>query len=154
MKKYAYLLLALLGAAWAGGCSSSDDDPAVDPALIGSWHLLSSSDQAPDGYDIYLDFAADGRCVVYQQLTTSAYVKYPGTYRCDGTVLSGRYDDGTPWGVSYDFEVAAGGNTLLLVSRTGIAEESVYVRTVIPDEVLAAPAPETFGVRAGMARWL
>ena len=47
--------------------------------------------------------------------------------------------DGEPWGASYAFELSGDGKTLTMISQTDKAEESVYTRTAIPEEVRNAP---------------
>ena len=64
---------------------------------------------------------------------------YSGDFAVNGAQLSGRYRDGEPWGASYAFELSGDGKTLTMISQTDKAEESVYTRTAIPEEVRNAP---------------
>ena len=107
MKKHLYHLLvfSLLGI-FAASCSDDDDAPNIQSEIVGEWRLTSWSENAPEGFEVYVEFR-----------------------------LTGVYDDGESWGNGYDFELTNGGNTLTMTTRTEPAETSVYSRTIIPDDV-------------------
>lgn len=82
---------------------------------------------------------SDGTFNIFQKVETPTFVCYSGDFAVNGAQLSGRYRDGEPWGASYAFELSGDGKTLTMISQTDKAEESVYTRTAIPEEVRNAP---------------
>ncbi len=86
-------------------------DPVLKPAsLYGVWHLVSvdgdhvgtKSFSDSEGLDIWM-ILQDGSFVLYQKSgTNTAYSQFEGTWSLDGTMISGRYSDGTLWASSYD----------------------------------------------------
>ncbi|WP_290540321.1 lipocalin family protein [Alistipes sp.] len=136
MKKYLYHLLvfSLLGI-FAASCSDDDNTPNIHSEIVGQWRLTSWTENAPEGFEVYVEFSSEATFMLYQKVETSNYTKYTGRYSIDGSRLTGVYDDGETWGKGYDFELTNDGNTLTMVSRTEPAETSVYSRTIIPDDV-------------------
>ena len=90
-------------------------------------------------FDVYVEFLSDGTFNIFQKVETPTFVCYSGDFAVNGAQLSGRYRDGEPWGASYAFELSEDGKTLTMISQTDKAEESVYTRTAIPEEVRNAP---------------
>lgn len=140
MKKYIYSLLTAAVLLFAAGCSKDDDGPkTVDSGVVGQWHQTDWNGQMPSEFDVYVEFAVDGRCTIYQQVETSFFEKRTGTYAIEGARLTGVYSSGAPWRSAYDFTLSADGNTLTMTSNASAAVESVYVRTTIPEEIRNAP---------------
>ena len=136
MKKHLYHLLvfSLLGI-FAASCSDDDDAPNIQSEIVGEWRLTSWSENAPEGFEVYVEFTfgsdirtlSEGRNIELHQIHRALFDR--------GSRLTGVYDDGESWGNGYDFELTNGGNTLTMTTRTEPAETSVYSRTIIPDDV-------------------
>ena len=126
MKKYIYSLFAAVLFLFSAGCSKDDDGSKnIDSGVVGEWHQTK--------------FLSDGTFNIFQKVETPTFVCYSGDFAVNGAQLSGRYRDGEPWGASYAFELSGDGKTLTMISQTDKAEESVYTRTAIPEEVRNAP---------------
>ena len=106
MKKHLYHLLvfSLLGI-FAASCSDDDDAPNIQSEIVGEWRLTSWSENAPEGFEVYVEFTSAATFGLYQKVETSNYTKYTGRYSIDGSRLAGVYDDGESWGNGYDFEL-------------------------------------------------
>lgn len=109
---------------------------AVRSPWNGEWMLsLWNGDATLTGH-IYMDLQADGKFVLYQSLDVSGFAVFRGTYTVasqnGSTVLSGVYDDGTPWKERYTMTCTDDRMTL---TSTSDAIVSQYVRTTIPDYV-------------------
>ena len=143
MKRYiGFFIAALCWGAIAAGCSEPSDNEgglgAVDSSVVGEWRLDAMNGSAVDGFGVYISFGADGRFELYQQVSTSYYEKFDGTFSAAGGVLSGRYSDGEAMN-TYDYSAGADGNTLILTTQGENPVECIYVRTAIPDDLLPAP---------------
>lgn len=137
MKKYIYSLLTTALLVLSAGCSKDDDGPkTIHSGVVGEWHQTRWSNEMPEDFDVYVEFRTDGICTIYQKVESPVFEKRTGTFNVAGTRLSGAYSSGTPWRLDYDFELSGDGNTLTLTSA---AEESVYVRTTIPEEIRNVP---------------
>jgi len=139
MRKFIYALAALLT------CKSDGNGADVDSAVLGEWHLTSWSGDAPDGFDVYLEFLSDGGFNIWQQVETSTYEHYSGTFTASGGNMSGTYCDGTAWGSTYSYSVSGG--TLTLTTATGT--KGVYAKVAVPDEVRNSPASKSPSLSPG-----
>lgn len=136
MKKYIYCLFAAAMLLLCAACSKEDQSGGVvDSGVVGEWHLTKWSDEAQADFDVYIEFMSHGKFNIYQQVETSAYVRYSGDFRTEGNHLSGRYSDGVPWSTDYAFELSGDKKTLTMTSDTDIPEVSIYSRTSIPEQV-------------------
>ncbi len=99
------------------------------------------------GIEVYLSLAKEGTFEIYQKITQGAFRLYRGTWQVeeekdfgDGAVydvLSGKYNDGTPWGADYSVlfpEDMKDGMILSALGKIGYARYD-YKRTEIPAEV-------------------
>ena len=140
MKKYIYSLFAAVLFLFSAGCSKDDDGSKnIDSGVVGEWRQTKWSNEAYADFDVYVEFLSDGTFNIFQKVETPTFVCYSGDFAVNGAQLSGRYRDGEPWGASYAFELSGDGKTLTMISQTDKAEESVYTRTAIPEEVRNAP---------------
>ncbi len=140
MKKILYMLLVLLGMGLCPACGGSDseggeDDSPLLAQLAGDWHLATWNAEAPEDFDAYVSFGADRTFTIYQRIESVRYVTFTGTFRLDGTSLTGVYSDGQVWGGTYEVSFDAAGNTMTLVSDSSLGEVHVYVRSSIPASV-------------------
>lgn len=127
MRKFLYMTLALVGLMFAGTGCNSDEKTAT--LVEGSWHYAS------DEVDIYVSFASSGDFCLYQKLGEGRHYLYNGTWLLEDNILSGKYNDGTPWGSAYEVSFE-GDNKMTLTATNGSSERNTYTRTTIPEEVL------------------
>ena len=114
MKKYIYSLFAAVLFLFSAGCSKDDDGSKnIDSGVVGEWRQTKWSNEAYADFDVYVEFLSDGTFNIFQKVETPTFVCYSGDFAVNGAQLSGRYRDK--------------------------AEESVYTRTAIPEEVRNAP---------------
>ena len=135
MKKNIVLLFASFVVLLLAGCGSSDEKTPSPVEFTGEWHLVQWCGAAPTEFDAYVVFNEDRTFAIYQQIERIDYQTFKGQWAYDGTTLSGRYDDGTPWGSAYEIAVDETGATLTLTSRTSVAEVGVYRREAVPAEI-------------------
>lgn len=100
--------------------------------IVGDWHCQATSVDA----EIYVTFTAEGTFALYQKIGEGAFRLYNGTYTLAGTVLSGKYNDGSAWGASY--EVTSSDSDTLTLTAEGVVETYGRVTGGIPEEVLAS----------------
>ena len=135
MKKIIYIIAAaLLIAACADKAGTqqggSDKQPSLKEQVCGEWH---STEIPTADTDIYISLTEDGKFELYQKAGDGDYRLYRGTWGLEGTLLSGKYNDGEPWAASYD--AAVQDKTLTLTSKNDAAEVSTYTACEIPEEV-------------------
>lgn len=151
MKKITYILIALMMVA---GCEDKPvpDTPVtppdkpetpVDPPvkeetlaekIVGEWHCVVSDIDA----DIYLALMSDSTFELYQKVGEGSHRLYRGSWSMNeaSRTLSGRYNDGTEWGSSYETAVSEDKNSMTLVPKAATAkEEHVYRREAVPASV-------------------
>ena len=119
--------------------TACEKEPTMAEKLIGDWHCTAASTDA----EIYVTFRAEKTFTLYQQIGEGAFRVYNGTYVLSagtgegaGYVLSGKYNDGTPWGTSYELK-SEDGNRFTLTGE-GITETYDRVESGIPAEVIAS----------------
>jgi hypothetical protein len=98
------------------------------------WHCVVSDIDA----DIYLALMPDNTFELYQKIGEGSHRLYRGNWSMNETskTLSGRYNDGTEWGSSYETAVSEDKNSMSLVPlKASAKEEHVYRRESIPASV-------------------
>ncbi len=127
MKKALYIILAAI-------CmlTSCKKEMTLAEKIVGDWHCQATSVDA----EIYVTFTAEGTFALYQKIGEGAFRLYNGTYTLAGTVLSGKYNDGSAWGASY--EVTSSDSDTLTLTAEGVVETYGRVTGGIPEEVLAS----------------
>ena len=90
-----------------------------------------------------MTFTPEKTFVLYQQIGEGAFRVYNGTYVLSagtgegaGYVLSGEYNDGTPWGTAYEFR--SEDKNAFTLTAAGITETYTRVDGGIPAEVIAS----------------
>lgn len=132
MKKILYILAAI--------CllTSCEKEKTVAQQLVGDWHCSSVAIDA----EIYTTFNADKTFVLYQQISEGAYRVYNGIYQitpsADGSshILSGAYNDGTPWDSDQELFMVDG--KTMTLKAAGITETYNRLTGGIPGEVTAS----------------
>ncbi len=143
MKRKIMQLVAAFVVLLFAGCGSGDETPAI--RFIGEWHLTQWNGTAPEEFDAYVVFNEDRTFVIYQQIERIGYQSFSGRWAYDGKLLSGIYDDETPWGSNYDVALDETDDVLTLTSQTSIGEVSVYRRATVPEAIKGSALPSTAG---------
>ena len=130
MKRLIYIFSALVLLA---SCGKNEEDKkpelTLEQQLVGQWHSVSNAIEA----DLYIDFKADKTFELYQQIGEGAHRLYRGTWNLEGTLLTGKYNDGEDWAAAYQVEMKE--KQLVLTSSNDTAEKSTYEKAEIPAEV-------------------
>ena len=130
MKKLLYIFSALVLLA---SCGKNEEDKkpelTLEQQLVGQWHSVSNSLEA----DLYIDFQEGKTFELYQQIGEGAHRLYRGTWNLEGTLLTGKYNDGEDWAAAYQVEMRD--KQLVLTSNNDAAEKSTYEKVEIPAEV-------------------
>ena len=101
----------------------------LEEQLIGQWHSVSNALEA----DLYIDFQEGKTFELYQQIGEGAHRLYRGTWNLEGTLLTGKYNDGEDWAAAYQVEMRE--KQLILTSNNDTAEKSTYEKAEIPAEI-------------------
>lgn len=146
IKKIAYIVIGLI---MLLGCKEPGPDTPVTPPdvpvdppakeetlaekIIGEWHCVVSDIDA----DIYLSLTDDKKFELYQKIGEGSHRLYRGSWAMDTKeILSGKYNDGTPWGSSYAVVFSEDKNSLTLTPTSAVTQEDhVYRRESIPSAV-------------------
>ncbi len=135
MKKVLYFAIVAVATLLLAGCKKDKEEDNA-PACVGEWQLsniaVKSVTYADQKVDVYLNLQEGGSFEVYQMIGQGRFRRYTGTWKLEGTLLSGTYSSKKPWGSSY--QVSADGNTLTLTSTTS-GEVDTYTKTTIPASV-------------------
>jgi uncharacterized protein (TIGR03066 family) len=130
MKRLIYIFSALVLLA---SCGKNEEDKkpelTLEQQLVGQWHSVSNSLEA----DLYIDFQEGKTFELYQQIGEGAHRLYRGTWNLEGTLLTGKYNDGEDWAAAYQVEMRE--KQLVLTSSNDTAEKSTYEKAEIPAEV-------------------
>ena len=127
MKRLIYIAIFTL-AALVGCQKENSKEPSLRQKIQGEWRGSELSVDAA----IYISIKADGTFELYQKLSSEGFELRWGTWKLEGDILSGAYNDGESWAAAY--KVSAG-STLTLVSQAEGGETSVYIPYAIPAEV-------------------
>jgi hypothetical protein len=130
MKKLLYIFSALVLLA---SCGKNEEgkkpELTLEQQICGQWHSVSNAIEA----DLYIDFKADKTFELYQQIGEGAHRLYRGIWNLEGTLLTGKYNDGEDWAAAYQVEMRD--KQLVLTSNNDTAEKSTYEKAEIPAEV-------------------
>ena len=131
MKKILYILAAAI-------CllTSCTKELKFPEKLYGDWFCHSTSLTSTDVY-VYVTFNGDS-FVLYQKIGEGSYRVYQGTYTLTadatgGYILSGKYNDGTPWGAEYIVESTS--NDIITLTAGEVTETYTRVSGGIPEDV-------------------
>ncbi len=139
MKKFGiFIAIFAVAAMLLPSCSESAEHKAdTTYALIeGEWHMESWSGEMSESIDLYVKFNADHTFVEYQKLRFPYFVKFSGSYSVVDNVLTGSYDDNTPFNSSYNVEFGSENTKLILSSREYPDDITVFVKEDIPSSII------------------
>ena len=102
------------------------------PALVGDWELddiiYAKAAQIGDcPVEVTISFHKDGTFNLTQVIGEGLPRPYSGTWSISGDILSGTYDDGSPWGATYTYSVSGDILTLTPLSSQSV-EAYLYTR--------------------------
>lgn len=123
-----FFALMLLASCGKNG-KDNKTELTLEEQLIGQWHSVSNALEA----DLYIDFQEGKTFELYQQIGEGAHRLYRGTWNLEGTLLTGKYNDGEDWAAAYQVEMRE--TQLVLTSNNDAAEKSTYEKAEIPAEV-------------------
>ena len=106
-----------------------DGPITIEENIEGDWHCTATSAEA----EIYVTFTAEKTFTLYQLIGEGSYRAYNGTWSLNGTELSGKYNDGTDWGTSYN--VTSNNEDSITLTAGGVMETYYRLRDGIPEEV-------------------
>ena len=132
MKKILYILATAICLLTSCG----EKELPIPERIRGNWFCESTSLNSTK-VSVYVTFTQDS-FTLFQKIGEGAYRVYQGTYTLDtdasGTyVLTGQYNDGTPWGAEYILESTS--NNVITLTAEGITETYTRVSGGIPAEV-------------------
>ena len=125
-------------AIFAFAACSDKGDGKLDK-IVGEWHYAATESGVE--VEVYIGFSANYTFELYQKLGDGPHYRYAGKFTFDGEVLSGTYNDYTPW--AHDYKVTKSGNTLELASTTDPDYTVKYTRKAIPEDVKTHYMPVT-----------
>ena len=103
--------------------------------IIGSWHCPATSVDA----EIYVTFTSSNTFALYQKVGDGGFRSYNGTWELTNSdnkyLLSGEYNDGEPWGATY--EATSTGDDVITLTAEGVSETYSRVEA-IPEDVLSS----------------
>ena len=109
---------------------------------MGEWHYTGT--ESGVGVDVYLGLSQDYTFELYQKIGDGPHYLYKGKYKFDGEVLSGTYNDYTPW--AHEYKVSKSGKSLVLTSVIDESYSLTYEREAIPESVRTHYMPATKAV--------
>ena len=122
----------------AASCKKEEQGPALDKALVGTWHLAET---VVDGEtldsklaDVYLVLNSDCTFALYQKTgsQTDRYDLFTGECRSKDGILSGTYASGDSWGSAYKYKVSG---TRLTLTSSDLMEGQVYDKESLPEGI-------------------
>lgn len=129
MKRLIYAMVLALAVMTSCKKEGPEKPVTLSDMICHEWE----STELPAETKIYLAFTADGKFEMYQKFTADNYTKYTGTWKIEGTVLSGTYSNGSAWASSYDVTIDE--ETLTMVSKSEEADETIYKVCTIPSVI-------------------
>ena len=151
MKKILYILTAAICLLTSCG----EKELKFPEKLYGDWFCHSTSLTSTDVY-VYVTFNADS-FQLFQKIGDGAYRVYQGTYSltlgADGSyILSGKYNDGTPWGAEY--VLLSSSNDVIIFTAGDVTETYTRVSGGIPEDVRNSASSATKSAGCDEVRFL
>ena len=130
MKKTLLIISTLILLASCGEKNGGKTELTLEQKLCTEWH----STFLPVDGDIYVSFNDNKTFELYQQIGEGAHRLYRGTWNLEENLLTGKYNDGEEWAAAYTITI--NDKQLIMTSVNDAAEESVFAKEDIPEEVV------------------
>ena len=130
MKKTLLIISTLILLASCGEKNGDKTELTLEQKLCTEWH----STFLPVDGDIYVSFNDNKTFELYQQIGEGAHRLYRGTWNLEENLLTGKYNDGEEWAAAYTITI--NDKQLTMTSVNDAAEESVFAKEDIPEEVV------------------
>lgn len=130
MKKTLLIISTLILLASCGEKNGGKTELTLEQKLCTEWH----STFLPVDGDIYVSFNDNKTFELYQQIGEGAHRLYRGTWNLEENLLTGKYNDGEEWAAAYTITI--NDKQLTMTSVNDAAEESVFAKEDIPEEVV------------------
>jgi len=130
MKKTLLIISTLILLASCGEKNGAKTELTLEQKLCTEWH----STFLPVDGDIYVSFNDNKTFELYQQIGEGAHRLYRGTWNLEENLLTGKYNDGEEWAAAYTITI--NDKQLTMTSVNDAAEESVFAKEDIPEEVV------------------
>ena len=130
MKKTLLIISTLILLASCGEKNGGKTELTLEQKLCTEWH----STFLPVDGDIYVRFNDNKTFELYQQIGEGAHRLYRGTWNLEENLLTGKYNDGEEWAAAYTITI--NDKQLTMTSVNDAAEESVFAKEDIPEEVV------------------
>lgn len=130
MKKTLLIISTLILLASCGEKNGGKTELTLEQKLCTEWH----STFLPVDGDIYISFNDNKTFELYQQIGEGAHRLYRGTWNLEENLLTGKYNDGEEWAAAYTITI--NDKQLTMTSVNDAAEESVFAKEDIPEEVV------------------
>ena len=103
-------------------------------SIVGSWEMCDYQTKSvtigEQSVTVIVAFSSDGTFTLYQKTGSEMrFAEYSGSWTLAGDMLSGKYEDGSPWASTYTAELSE--DRLTLISSTVPAEVMTFTRTEI-----------------------
>lgn len=130
-------ILAILLVSAIAVVSCRKEPVLTSDSLYGIWHLVSidadpvgtKSFSDAEGLDVWMNLQGSS-FVLYQKAgSNTSYNQFEGTWSLSGTMISGKYADGSLWASSY--EVFLDGDYLTLSTASEV--QLFHKETVLPE---------------------
>ncbi len=107
MKTFKYILILLASFGLLSCKGDEDVTKAID--IAGEWELVDCQTKSitigDQIIEVYFTFNQDNTFNLRQRLGAGRYREYSGTWKLEGTLLTGNYSDGKAWGASYQISL-------------------------------------------------
>lgn len=132
----ALLIVSCLPNGGNGGGTTNGPKWENNGSVVGEWSLSSWADNADAAPKIYIIFNDDNTFDMYQQSYSVIWFHYDGTWALNGTTLSGKYTDDTPWLCNYTVAFSQDPKLIRLTNQNDKDDVSIYSATEVPDTII------------------
>lgn len=128
------------------GMTSCKEKDSVQHMIVGEW--LYQGEESGHEIEVYVAFNVDFTFDLYQKIGDGIHRYFKGTYNVDRELVTGMYNDRTPW--STDYEVSFHEGDMVMKSVSDKDYSITYKKKRIPAEVrmqcvdMTKSATETF----------
>lgn len=132
----ALLIVACKPNGGEGGGSTNDTNWENSGSVVGEWSLTSWSGNSEAAPKVYIVFNENNTFEMYQQSYSVLWFRYSGSWTLNGTTLTGKYSDGTPWTSNYTVAFSEDPKRIRLTNRNDKDDVAIYSAAEVPDEII------------------